>query len=269
MLDLTGERKYRKNFDQIYDPSTMSFSDAQDGQKLVNEYADMVKRIHMRNENEKSKSLHRLSDLRERFGPIIQATEKQTKELKKSPKEENTWNGTDALDFYLYHYPALIDDNYGIRNDNGRFMMGDTEVDIKRNNIYVNGKEYIGTNELWALIMERSPDMHYISKKTIKDYLDLVDQTNVREYAKEKNKNFERLDKYKILQTHIGEGITFLPTNINSLRDRLNLLLAEFNAGNRATRNEIVAIVDNLVDRNKLQKAAAKEINHYLQNVDI
>ena len=261
-LDLTGERKYRKNFDRIYNPETMSFIDAENGEKLVHEYADMIKRIRRRNENEKSESLHRLNNLRETFEPIIQATEKQTRELKE--KEQNTWNGTDALDFYLNHYPRPIDDNYGIRYEDGKFMMGNTEVDVQRNNIYVHDREYIGTNDLWALIMERSPDTTFISQQTLNDYLDLVDRTDVREYVKDKNKNYERLDKYKILHKYMGEGIAFLPSNISSLRDRLNLLLAEFNAGNRATRNEIVAIVDNLVDRKKLLKSVAQEINNHV-----
>ena len=64
-----------------------------------------------------------------------------------------------------------------------------------------------------------------------------------------------------------GYGI-FLPSDINSLRQRLKVLLGEFNAGNRAARNEIVAIVDNLVERKKLKKVEAREINNYLQNVN-
>ena len=64
-----------------------------------------------------------------------------------------------------------------------------------------------------------------------------------------------------------GEGI-FLPSDINSLRERLKILLGEFNAGNRATRSEIVSIVDNLLERKKIKKEEAREINNYLQNVN-
>ena len=42
------------------------------------------------------------------------------------------------------------------------------------------------------------------------------------------------------------------------------ILLGEFNAGNRAARNEIVAIVDNLLERKKIKKEEAREINNYL-----
>ena len=74
------------------------------------------------------------------------------------------------------------------------------------------------------------------------------------------------LKKTQILRS-LGDGITFLPSDMNSLAQHLQLLLAEFKAGNRATQNEIVAIVDNLVERKSLSKEEAKEINRFLQNV--
>ena len=74
-----------------------------------------------------------------------------------------------------------------------------------------------------------------------------------------------KYSKY-ILLTEGGKGISFLPSDVKSLKNRLNLLLSEFNAGNRATRNEIVAIVDNLVGRRKLTKIEAQHINHYVDN---
>ena len=79
--------------------------------------------------------------------------------------------------------------------------------------------------------------------------------------------NYELLAKTNLLR-ETGNGISFLPSNINDLLQKLNLLLGEFNAGNRAaTQNQIVAIVDNLVSRKKLAKEEATEINNYLQNV--
>ena len=74
------------------------------------------------------------------------------------------------------------------------------------------------------------------------------------------------LKKTQILRS-LGDGITFLSSDMNSLAQHLQLLLAEFKAGNRATQNEIVAIVDNLVERKSLSKEEAKEINRFLQNV--
>ena len=57
----------------------------------------------------------------------------------------------------------------------------------------------------------------------------------------------------------IGHGIRFLPGNINGLIEQLHLLLAEFRAGNKSsTRNQIVAILDELLRRNYLNQ---KEYN--------
>ena len=45
----------------------------------------------------------------------------------------------------------------------------------------------------------------------------------------------------------------FLPGDINGLIEQLHLLLAEFRAGNKAaTKNQIVAILDQLLKRNYL-----------------
>ena len=50
-----------------------------------------------------------------------------------------------------------------------------------------------------------------------------------------------------------GTGIHFLPGNINGLINQLHLLLAEFRAGNKAaTKNQIVAILDQLLKQNYL-----------------
>ena len=268
-LDLTNsERKYRQNFDRFFDPAEMSFKTGE----IVKEYADLVKRIKQRNENEKTKSLHRQNDLRETFQPVIQATQKQTEELKNSlqPQEKKKVivDSNQALDFYFNHYPKnKLDTNYGIRYDENILMMGDKPVEVENDKIIVGDNEYPTTQGLWALIMEKSPNMVDIDNDTMQQYQKLVADTNAMEYVQANYKgNFRRLNKTLILNSK-GQGITFLPSDINSLLNHLNLLLAEFNAGNRATQNEIVAIVDNLVSRKKLSKTEALELNSYLQNV--
>ena len=72
--------------------------------------------------------------------------------------------------------------------------------------------------------------------------------------------------KYLDFEDIEGERVFFFggPCSLNK---RLNILLAEFQAGNGATRNEIVAIVDNLVKRNKMKITVANNINNYIQNV--
>ena len=69
-----------------------------------------------------------------------------------------------------------------------------------------------------------------------------------------------------VLKTHIGKGIQFLPGDINGLRIKLDYLIAEYRAGNTsATRNEIVAIIDELLRRKQLSPEKYNNINNFIQ----
>ena len=50
------------------------------------------------------------------------------------------------------------DKTFGLRDKDGKFYIGNKDAKIKENNIIVGNKEYIGTPELWELIVARSPD---------------------------------------------------------------------------------------------------------------
>ena len=130
----------------------------------------------------------------------------------------------------------------------------------------IGDKEYVSTPQLWALIMQKSPDMNEIDDDTLQEYKKLITDAGVHEWVEGNYKGlYEPLRKTKIL-TEEGKGITFLPSDIKSLQHHLRLLLGEFKAGNRATQNEIVSIVDNLLERKKISKTEAKDISNFLQN---
>ena len=81
------------------------------------------------------------------------------------------------------------------------------------------------------------------------------------------NNRIEKTGKHHLLEEILqkGDGIVFLPSDINSLEEKLNLLLAEFRAGNRAaTRNQIIAIVDKLEEKGILDREEVQNINDYL-----
>ena len=78
-----------------------------------------------------------------------------------------------------------------------------------------------------------------------------------REYWN-RSKNMELTEKE-------GSGVVqFLPGDIKGLETKLNLLLAEFKAGNTSTRNEIVSILDVLLRRKRISRKEYTEINAYL-----
>ena len=70
---------------------------------------------------------------------------------------------------------------------------------------------------------------------------------------KESDKGEESEESDEEKENKDGTGIHFLPGDINGLINQLHLLLAEFRAGNKsATKNQIVAILDELLKRNYL-----------------
>ena len=184
-----------------------------------------------------------------------------------------------ALDFYFKQYKGRLDKYFGVKEDKGNYYLGDREIQVQDNNIHVDRHEFKGTTGLWALIMENTPNMGNIPDEDLKNYANLMEITNAMDVGlKESPRYAKTTDKYNLLKHLLGReeeeeeekgggGISFLPSDVNSLNKRLNILLAEFQAGNGATRNEIVAIVDNLVKRNKMKITVANNINNYIQNV--
>ena len=118
--------------------------------------------------------------------------------------------------------------------------------------------------------MQKTPNTQQIDEQTMQEYKNLIVDAGVDEWVKNNYEGtYKRLTKTQILAKitgTTGTGITFLPSCIKSLKHDLKLLLGEFRAGNRATRNEIVAIVDNLLERKKISKTEAEDINNFLQN---
>ena len=262
-IDLTrpvNNGKYRENFETFMDPRTLT--------KAAEEYESVIAKIRQRNEDEKTTSIRRNVELEEQYKPIIKATTEQTKVFKEGLKNyEKLTPGMDALDFYFNQYKGKRDPYFGIKKEGQLYFLGDHEIQVLDNNIYVEGHMYKGTIGLWALLMENTPNMVNVTDMDITNYTNIIHETNAFEVGLQ-NEHAKKTHKYKLI-THlltkpeVGQGI-FLPSDINSLRQRLKILLAEFNAGNRATRNEIVSIVDNLWERKKIQKEEVKEINNYI-----
>ena len=146
--------------------------------------------------------------------------------------------------------------------------MGNKEVTVEGNNIIVDDVEYEGTPGLWSLIMQASP-LEY-TEKDLNHYKDLVLQTDVINYPGNVGPSSRpgNTTKRRLLETlqKSGFGIQFLPGDIKGLSVKLNLLLAEFRAGNKSTRNEIVSILDELLRRKRISRKEYTEINTYLSN---
>ena len=159
--------------------------------------------------------------------------------------------------------------------------MGDKEVVVdKESNIYVDGVEYKGTPGLWSLAMLAKPNYVEYTVDDFSRYRDLVKQTNVIHHPRNVTAHSRPRSTWK--WNHIltpihhsikkeeeedtdGDGIQFLPGDIKGMTSKLQLLLAEFAAGNRSsTRNEIVFILDELLRRKTISRKEYTDINSYL-----
>ena len=155
--------------------------------------------------------------------------------------------------------------------------MGDKRITVDgKSNINVDDVTYKGTPGLWSLIMLATPKDY--TQEDFKNYRDLVIRTNIADHPRgvqdtsRPARTFKRktilesiLDKKKEGEGDAtGSGIQFLPGDIKGMSTKLNLLLAEFRAGNKSTRNEIVFILDELLRRKRISRKEYTDINTFL-----
>ena len=177
---------------------------------------------------------------------------------------------------------AKLDQYFRIYEEDGIYMMGDKEINVdKDDNIHVDEVTFKGTKGLWRLVMMKNPKV--FEPEDLRDYQELIMRTNVLEvpHTTKSSDRPRNTTKYQFLTTNFtqvesgeddseeekgnekeawkekdqkkGTGIVFLPGDIRGLIEQFHLLLAEYRAGNKvATKNQIVAILDQLLKRNYL-----------------
>ena len=181
---------------------------------------------------------------------------------------------------------------FGIqRKPDDSFVLGNKKVEIDENNdIHIDKRVYKGTPGLLSLVMDISPKKFtqedYDAYKEIALQTDLANnpqgvqanskpkKTNkyknylvkiAEEQHREKNDNDEEDDEDDDINEKAGTGIiSFLPSTINELFEKLKLLAAEFLAGNTTTRNELVAVLDQLRTRKLITEKQYTTINTLL-----
>lgn len=272
----------------------MAFIDIKDPKKrdaIVADYLSTIKHVQQQNEDERTVGLQKDVELEKTFKPIIKATEKSTAAITKEleglkrptiihPSRKRKWDGTiatKAIDYYLNtHNKQNLDKYYGIqRDDNNELVMGDKIVTVDGNsNIHVDNAIYKGTTGLWSLIMSAAPKDDSYTERDLEEYSELARKTDVINHPRSVGERGRPLQtvKRRMLETITqsqnkevaGSGIQFLPGDIRGLHTKLNLLLAEFHAGNTSTRNEIVSILDELLRRKRMSRREYTDINTFL-----
>ena len=181
---------------------------------------------------------------------------------------------------------------FGLTFKGGDFRMGGKIINIKGNNIIVDGVEYPGTPGLWNLIMLKNPQE--FEEEDYNNYAKILIQTNAIYQNNNPNQNkpkSSKSDKWKNLikpiwseirkrkglktieeepetedeEEYEGDGLTFLPSDPNALIDRFDLLFSSQNAGHTGVRNELVSILDVLKRQGVINTNTYKKLNSIIK----
>ena len=170
------------------------------------------------------------------------------------------------------------DQTFGIRDEGGKFYIGDKQVVIEDNNIIVGDKEYEGTPGLWVLIVSQKPNEEIIMRRDLENYENLLYKTNSlynkNDPTQKRPKGNYRGDAWNKVkkfwyncEKYEGKGVVvIIPSDPNALLERLDLLLASQDAGHTGVSNELVSICDELKRQEIIDTDEYKKLNSYIKN---
>ena len=212
--------------------------------------------------------------------PLGKATEEEEEEEEEEDEEEE-----DELSVGEIAEEYLKDPNrdttFGIYNKNGLYYIGNKQATIVDNNIMVEDEKFKGTCGLWELLMSKKPDTYYFDDNDYDEYAKLMVKTNALHSGYDPKNSYPRSsrgDKWNLIRNiwanreHIkkkegyeGKGVVVIPSDPNTLLERLDLLLASQEAGHTGVRNELVSICDELKRQDVLDTKAYKKLNHLIK----
>ncbi len=174
-----------------------------------------------------------------------------------------------------------VDKTWGLHSKYGNFYVGDKQVTIVDDDIYVNlgddsdPKIFEGTPGLWELLVSKKPNKDLYNEDDYKKYAELMFLTNSIRYNNNPKSEASKSSKgwkWKNLMKQIwadrkkyeGQGLeketVVIPSDPNALAERFDLLMASKSAGNTGVRNELVSICDELLRQNAIDKTQYKEL---------
>ena len=213
------------------------------------------------------------------------AEEKKKKTEESSMEEEEEEDSGNNNNIYTQIMERVeagkIDNYFGIveRRDENGYYMGNMRIELKKNNnIVAAGVTFPGTTGLWSLIMLKIPDVDDYGWEDLESYHRLVELTNVMEHPNNQKRNSKprstrkwkeilaKFDETPSSSSRKGNSIEFLPGDKKGLQTKFAYLLGEFRAGNTsATRNQIVAVSDELLRRKVISRREYQTVNDYIQ----
>lgn len=168
--------------------------------------------------------------------------------------------GEDAGKYFKYFVTgqsSLVDKTFGIRREaDGTFKIGNKDVIIDKNDIFIGEKVYPGSDGLFQLLILAMPDKRAVTKKDLEAYKEILTDSSVarqhfnpngriRSSGGTKYINFIKPLLQQQSSPKIGKGLIYW-NDPNELVKRLDLLFASQHAGNTSLGNEILDIENQL-----------------------
>ena len=195
--------------------------------------------------------------------------------LETGERDEELMNVGPIAAEYIEKYidPEKVDNTFGIYVDGGTWKIGNENVVVDGNDLFIGEEKYEGTRGLWELIVMKEPSEQNYNDGDLATYSKIMvntnairrdnDPTNPRPKSSKSWKwtNVVK-DIWSNRKTYEGQGTKtiVIPSDSNALLERLDLLMASKEAGNTGTRNELVSICDELLRQRVISKNEYKNI---------
>ena len=213
-------------------------------------------------------------------------------------KEEDITNlGPLAVNALLQAFTKnSIDTTFGLYAQQGKFKIGNKEVNIEDNDIKVDDTIFEGTPGFWELVASKNPNPENYTEEDLDKYRQLLLLTNtiyqgnrpatnrpkgskspkwkniikpiweqIKKQKEEEYKEFEEDEDDDPQPSTSGTGLKILPSDPNALIDRFDLLFSSKKAGHTGVRNEIVSILDELKRQGVLKTNEYKKLNSLIK----
>ena len=164
------------------------------------------------------------------------------------------------------------DTTFGIRKIDDHHYIGDTHVIIHKNNIIVDNEKFNGTSGLWNLIMLKEPGI-FFTNEDYDNYAKLMVKTHVLHQGNNPNSSYPKSSRSSKWLGILGDiwknrknYVIVIPSDPNTLLERLDILLASQEAGHTGVGNELVSICDELKRQGVLDAETYKTLNSIIKN---
>ena len=192
-----------------------------------------------------------------------------------------------------------IDLAFGLYAQQGKFKIGNKEVNIEDNDIKVDDTIFEGTPGFWELVTSKNPNPENYTEEDLDKYRQLLLLTNTiyrdnnpdnnnpksskslkwkniikpiwEQIKKQKEEETEETEETYVVPASIpftptkGTGLKILPSDPNALINRFDLLFSSKKAGHTGVRNEIVSILDELKRQGVLKTNEYKKLNSLIK----